>query len=89
MIRGLKKISGETKSLKGAYSPIYLQLFYDRKKKEVFTILHCDLGHSWQTAYDDTDIINICNLCKPCTMKEIENIVNERLLEIDSFIIKD
>ena len=85
-MKGLKKVAGETKCLKGAYSPIYLQLFYNKKRKEVFTLLHCDVGHSWQTIYNDENIVNICNLYKPCKMQEIENIVNEKLAEIDSFM---
>ena len=58
-MKGLKKVSGETKSLRGCYDSIYLQLCYDKSKDEVFTIQHCDLGHSWQTYFDDEHIINL------------------------------
>ena len=80
-MKGLKKVSGETKSLRGCYDSIYLQLCYDKSKDEVFTIQHCDLGHSWQTYFDDENIINICNLCEPHTMKEIENLVLVKITE--------
>lgn len=80
-MKGLKKVSGETKSLRGCYDSIYLQLCYDKSKDEVFTIQHCDLGHSWQTYFDDENIITICNLCEPHTMKEIENLVLEKIAQ--------
>ena len=78
-MKGLKKVSGETKTLKGYYDSIYLQLCYDKEKDEVFTIQHCDLGHSWQTYFDDKNIITICNLTEPHTMAEIKEMVEEGL----------
>ena len=80
-MKGLKKVLGETKSLRGYYDSIYLQLCYDKANDEVFTIQHCDFGHSCQTYFDDEDIINICNLCEPHTMKEIENLVLEKIAQ--------
>ena len=79
-MKGLKKVSGETKSLRGCYDSIYLHLYYNKSKDEVFTVRYCDLGHSWQTYFDDENIISICNLCEPHTMKEIERLVLVRLL---------
>ena len=78
-MKGLKKVAGETKSLRGFYDSIYLQLCYDRRLDEVFTIQHCDLGHSWQTFFDDEDIINVCNLYNPHTMQDIYNLVLDRI----------
>ena len=77
-MKGLKKVAGETKSLRGFYGSIYLQLCYDKRLDEVFTIQHCDLGHSWQTFFNDENIINVCNLYNPHTMQEIENMVNSQ-----------
>lgn len=78
-MKGLKKVSGETKALKGYYDSIYLQLCYDKQKDEVFTIQHCDFGHSWQTYFNDDNIITVCNLCEPQTMAEIQKMVEEEL----------
>lgn len=74
-MKGLKKVAGETKTLRGFYDSIYLQLCYDKANDEVFTIQHCDLGHSWQTYFDDENIINVCNLYNPHTMQDIHNLV--------------
>ena len=41
-MKGLKKVAGETKSLRGYYDSIYLQLCYNKETDEVFTIQHCD-----------------------------------------------
>lgn len=78
-MKGLKKVSGETKSLQGYYDSIYLQLCYDKETDEVFTIQHCDFGHSWQTFFENCNVVTICNLTEPHTMAEIEKMVNDTL----------
>ncbi len=72
-MKGIKKVSGETKRLRGYYDSYYLQLFYDKATDEVWTTAHCDFGHGSYTV----NIINCGDLCTPKTMKEIEEIVKE------------
>lgn len=84
-IKGLRKIAGESKSLKGYYSPEYLQLNYDRKTEEAWTDFHYSLGHNSWVRYDDKNIIIICNICRPVTMKEVREMIEGKLEEIDDW----
>lgn len=43
-IKGLKKIAGETKIIKGFYSGEYLQLNYNKKTGEAWTDYFYNLG---------------------------------------------
>ena len=56
-LKGIKRVSGETKSLKGYYSGIYLQLNVDKKTGEVWTNLHNSFGHNSWTTYRDEDVV--------------------------------
>lgn len=76
-IEGLKKISGETKSLRGCYDPGYLQLNFDIKTGKAWTDYHYDLGHSWETRYHDKNIIKIGNLVEPMKMSEIKEMIED------------
>jgi hypothetical protein len=74
-IKGLKTVCSESKTLPGMMTGCYLQLNYDMKKHEVFTNLHCSLGHNSWTRYDDENIIVIGNIDGPMSMKDIEKFV--------------
>jgi hypothetical protein len=80
-IKGLKAISGETKSLKGCYDANYLQLVYNKETGEAWTHFFSDLGHSWQTHYKDNNIINCGNICTPKTQKELREIIENSISE--------
>lgn len=84
-IKGLKAISGETKTLKGCYDANYLQLVYNVESGEAWTIFHSDLGHSWQTHYDDENIINCGNIFTPKTQKELKEIIENSVTEAEFF----
>ena len=78
-LREIKRVSGETKSLKGYYSGIYLQLNVDKKTGEVWTNLHNSFGHNSWTTYRDEDVVVCGNIDTPKTMQEIRDIVYETL----------
>lgn len=80
-MKGLKKTAGETKDLKGYYSGEYLEIFYDKEKKEVWGIYQYSLGQNTWTVYDDENVIKICNASEPMTMKEIEEQIKEKVKE--------
>jgi len=80
-ISGLRKIAGETKSLQGHYSSIYLQLNYDTSDGHAWTDQHCSLGHNSWTQYHDDTIINCGILTEPATMKEIEAMIERAVCE--------
>lgn len=75
MIKGIRKICSESKSLKGFYSGEYLQVNYDRKTGEAWTDYHYNLGHNNQTLYNNPDIIVCGIITKPVTMKTIETMI--------------
>lgn len=78
-IKGLRKVSGETKSLPGYYSGLYLQLNYNMETGEAWTNHHCSLGQNSWTQNHDSNIITIGNISSPVTMKEIEQMINEKV----------
>lgn len=78
-IKGLKKIAGETKSLRGYYSGFYLQLNYNIETSEVWTDFLYSLGHNSWMQYHDRNIITICNLTSPMTTNEIRKIIEEEV----------
>ena len=80
-MKGLKKTAGETKGLKGYYSGEYLEIFYDKEKKEVWGKYHYSLGQNSWTEYQDENIIKICTTSEPMTMKEIEEQIKEKVKE--------
>lgn len=82
---GLKKVSGETKSLHGFYSPEYLELFYDRTNGEIFTRYQYSPGHQWWTQFDDDNIIACGHIYSPKTMQEIaDKAASYAVIEIDT-----
>lgn len=78
-MKNLRKVCSETKSLKGFYDAGYLQLNYDKTNDSVFTNYHYDLGHTWETNYNDVNIINCGVICNPKTQKEISEMVENVL----------
>ena len=82
-MRGLKTAAGESKCLRGHYDPRYIQISYNRATGDVITDEHYDLGHSWQTFYNNADIINIGNMCSPHTMQRIADRIAWEMYERD------
>ena len=80
-IKGLKKIAGETKGLKGYYSGEYLQLNYDAKTGEAWTDYHYSLGQNSWCQYHDKNILRCGNISRPKTMKEIRVMIEQKMLE--------
>ena len=80
-ISGLKKIAGETKSLQGHYSSLYLQLNYDTSDGHAWTDQHCSLGHNSWSRYNDENIINCGVISSPMTMKEIADMIERAMCE--------
>ena len=76
-IKGIKRICGETKSLKGYYSPEYLELFYNIETGESWTNYQYSIGHNTWTEYHDPHIIKIRNLCEPCTIEQIKKFIED------------
>lgn len=74
-LKGLKKLSSETKNLSGYYSGKYIQVNYDPKTNEIWGDYHYSLGHNTWTVYHDKNIINCGNIYEPCTMKYLMNMV--------------
>lgn len=84
-ITGLKKVSGESKSLTGPYSSIYLQINYDRETGKVWADEFVDAAHSFHHVYHDENIIDCGIICSPATMAEIRRMVEEACAYADYF----
>lgn len=81
---GLKKASGETKTLNGYYSGSYIELFYNRESGEIWTIYQYSLGqNTWTVPHDGS--IKICNLSEPTTMQQIADKIRSKL-ELENMI---
>ncbi|MCD7996424.1 MAG: hypothetical protein LUH21_04235 [Clostridiales bacterium] len=78
-IKGLKKIVSETKALRGYYSGLYIQLNYNLETGEAWTDYHCSFGQNSWSQYHDSNIITICNISSPMTMKEIRQRIEEKV----------
>lgn len=75
-IKGLKKASGETVNWP-LYSGGYTEIFYDRSTGEVWTIDQVSLGENSWTAYDDPEVIKVCNTSIHMTMQQIADAIWE------------
>ena len=78
-LKGLKKVSGATKELKGFYDPFYLQVNVDLESGEVFVNEHFSIGHNSWTEYRNGNILNCGIVCNPMTMKQVSEMVSEAI----------
>lgn len=84
-IKGLKKVSGETKSLRGYYSGEYMEVFYNTATREVWSNYQYSLGQNIWTVYDNPDIIKVGNICQPMTMQQL----TDKILAVVSFLAQE
>ena len=80
-IKGLKKVSGESKKLSGHYSPEYLQLNYNTKTGEAWINYHYSIGHNSWTEYHEPEIITCGNITEPKTQKELAAMIHDAILK--------
>ncbi len=71
---GIKKVASLSKGLKGSYSPYYLEVFYDVGDDVIWADEYYSLGHNQWSVYQDDDIIRVCSLSNPITMKELKEL---------------
>ena len=81
---GIKAAASATKDLRGYYSGIYEELFFDRGTGEVWTVTQCSLGHNSWTVYHDEKIIKICDLDDPTSMQEIADLIYWCVAEVEA-----
>lgn len=74
---GLKKVSSETKGLRGYYSGEYCEVFYDISTGEVWSEYQYSLGQNTWTVYDNPDVIKVGNVSAPKTMQELADMVQD------------
>lgn len=84
-MKGIKRVCSDTKTLRGFYSPEYLQLFYDAKTDELFTEFLFSIGHNSFIQSDDPEIINLGFLYEPMTMQEVKEYVDREMMRIKLF----
>ena len=81
IIKGIKKIAGETKGLEGFYSPCYLQLNYDVSTGEAWTNGLFSVGHNDFVRYKDENILRVCFMYEKTTMKELREKIEQAVSE--------
>ena len=77
-INGLKAASHTTKTLVNGnrYNPHYCIVYYNTASGDVWANEYYDIGHGSYTAYDDNDIIRVCETTSAMTMQQIADAVS-------------
>ena len=78
-VKGLKKISGESKKLNGFYNPEYLQLNYNTATGEAWADYHYSIGHNSWTEYKEPEIINCGNITEKKTQVELAAMIHDAI----------
>ena len=84
-ITGLKKASGATYNY-GAYSPEYVEVFYDTDTGEVWTVYQYSLGLNTWTEYHDPAVIKIGNYQRHATMQELADDIYNVVAEMEAYM---
>ena len=72
-MKGLRKISGESKILKGgAYSTHCFEISYDMSSGEAYYEEHIGNGCC---VYNNADVITCGRIYSPCTMQELADLI--------------
>lgn len=56
---------------------MYYEVFYDLGEDEVFTKVQVDFGHTWNTVYENKDIVKIGNFDSYVSMAELKSLIEE------------
>lgn len=75
---GIKNAVSEIKNCRQNCG-MYYEVFYDTEKDEVFTKVQVDFGHTWNTEYQDENIIKIGNFDNYVSMAELKSLIAERV----------
>lgn len=81
-IKGIKKIASESKHLAVG---CYLQVNYDVRTHEVWTNYLCGFGNNSWVEYHDENVINCGNIHHPMTMKEIKEMIECKVKEVQMY----
>lgn len=73
---GIKKAVSEIKDCRQNCG-MYYEVFYDTKEDEVFTKIQVDFGHTWNTVYENKDIVKIGNFDSYVSMAELKSLIEE------------
>ena len=75
---GIKNAVSEIKNCRQNCG-MYYEVFYDIEKDEVFTKIQVDFGHTWNTEYDDENIIKIGNFDSHVSMAELKSLIENSI----------
>lgn len=75
---GIKNAVSEIKNCRQNCG-MYYEVFYDIEKDEVFTKIQVDFGHTWNTEYDDENIIKIGNFDSHISMAELKSLIENSI----------
>ena len=76
--KGIKKAVSEIKDCRSS-AGMYYEVFYDMKKDEVFTKVQVDFGHTWNTVYEDKNIVKIGNFDSYVSMAELKSLIEKSI----------
>lgn len=75
---GIKNAVSEIKDCRSSVG-MYYEVFYDVGKDEVFTKVQVDFGHTWNTEYQNPNIIKIGNFDSYVSMAELKSLIEKSM----------
>lgn len=76
--KGIKKVVSEIKNCRSSVG-MYYEVFYDAGKDVVFSKIQVGFGHTWNTEYQDPNIIKIGNFDSHVSMAELKSLIEENI----------
>lgn len=76
--KGIKKAVSEIKDCRQNCG-MYYEVFYDTKEDEVFAKVQVDFGHTWNTVYEDKNIVKIGNFDSYVSMAELKSLIEKNI----------
>ena len=76
--KGIKKAVSEIKDCRQNCG-MYYEVFYDTKEDEVFAKVQVDFGHTWNTEYQNPNIIKIGNFDSYVSMAELKSLIEKSI----------
>ncbi len=74
-IKGIKQVTGMSKSLKGYDDPMYLSVFYTVPDNRIFAVYMVSIGYNAWVECDHKNILFCGNIYEPATQEELANMV--------------
>ena len=75
---GIKNAVSEIKNCRSS-AGMYYEVFYDKKEDEIFAKVQVDFGYTWNTKYQNPNIIKIGNFDSYISMAELKSLIEKNI----------